>query len=238
MINLVDGDLVCYRAAASCEPTKTKEYLEPPEVATWRLHDMIERIATATNSQDFEFYIGGADNFRYNIYPEYKGNRTKEKPTYLEACRELLVTQYKATIVNGMEADDALGIAQMKYDGNSRICSLDKDLLMIPGWHYQWVNQLEILVSPLDGLRRLYKQAILGDRTDNIKGFDGALRSQCPKFVERIQAPLDEMTNEKEMYDFVHQVYLDANNTQESLDINMQLLYILREENKYWTRPL
>lgn len=150
----------------------------------------------------------------------------------------MLVTEYKATVVNNYETDDALGIAQTKYDGNSRIVSLDKDLLQCPGWHYQWVNPLEILISPLDGLRRLYKQAILGDKTDNIKGFDGALRSQCPKFVEKIQAPLDEMTNEKEMYDFVLQVYLNANNTQEALDINMQLLYILREENKYWTRPL
>ena len=237
MINLLDGDLIAYRASASCEPTKAKPFLEPPEVAIWRLHDMISRICVSTNSQDIECYIGGADNFRYSIYPEYKANRTKEKPHYLEACREMLVTQYKATVVNGYETDDALGIAQTKYDGNSRICSLDKDLLQIPGYHYQWVHGLSILVSPLDGLRTLYKQAILGDKSDNIKGFDGGLRSSCPKFIAKLQEPLDVMTKENEMYDYVTSVYLDADNTQEALDINMQLLYVLRKEDEYWTRP-
>jgi predicted nucleic acid-binding protein len=238
VINLLDGDLIAYRASASCEPTKAKPHLEPPEVAIWRLHDMIERICIATNSQDIECYIGGSDNFRYKIYPDYKANRTKEKPHYLEACRELLVTQYSATIVNNYETDDALGIAQTKYDGNSRICSLDKDLLQISGWHYQWVQGLSILVSPLDGLRTLYKQAILGDKSDNIKGFDGSLRSSCPKFVAKLQEPIDVMTEEKEMYDYVTSVYLDASNTQEALDINMQLLYVLRKEDEYWIKPL
>lgn len=198
---------------------------------------MIERICIATNSQDIECYIGGSDNFRYKIYPEYKANRTKEKPHYLEACREMLVTQYKATVVNGYETDDALGIAQTKYDGNSRICSLDKDLLQIPGSHYQWVNGLFILVSPLDGLRTLYKQAILGDKSDNIKGFDGALRSSCPKFVAKLQEPIDSMVEEKEMYEYVSSIYTDAGNTTEALDINMQLLYVLRKEEEYWQPP-
>jgi len=237
VINLLDGDLIAYRASASCEPTKAKPFLEPPEVAIWRLHDMIERICIATNSQDIECYIGGSDNFRYKIYPEYKANRTKEKPHYLEACREMLVTQYKATIVNGFETDDALGIAQTKYDGNSRICSLDKDLLQIPGYHYQWVNGLFILVSPLEGLRTLYKQAILGDKSDNIKGFDGNLRSSCPKFVAKLQEPIDNMTEEKEMYEYVSSVYVNAANTVEALDINMQLLYVLRKEEEYWKPP-
>jgi len=238
MVNLLDMDLVAYRASASCEPTKAKPFLEPPEVALWRVHDMIERICIATNTTEIEGYLGGSDNFRYNIYPEYKGNRKdKAKPTYLEDCRELLVTQYGANIVNGYEADDALGIAQTKYDGKSRICSLDKDLLMIPGWHYQWVNQNHILVSPIDGLKTMYKQAILGDRSDNIPGFDKALRGSCPKFVEKLQQPIDSMVSPVEMYEYVLSVYLDADNTQEALDTNMQLLYILRKEDEYWNRP-
>jgi DNA polymerase-1 len=239
MINLIDGDLVAYRASSSCEPTRAKPFLEPPEVAIWRLNDMIERICIATNSSEIECYLGGSDNFRYNIYPLYKANRKdKPKPTYLEACREQLVTQYGSSIVNGIETDDMLGIRQTQLDGNSRICSLDKDLLTVPGWHWNWVNLEATLVSPLDGLRTQYKQAILGDKSDNIRGFDGALRGSCPKFIEKLQQPLDEISMEKDMYDYVLSVYLDVDNTQEALDTNMQLLYILRKEDEYWIRPI
>ena len=241
MINLLDADLIAYRSAASCEPTKAKPYLEPPEVALWRLHDMIERICITTNSQDIECYIGGSDNFRYKIYPEYKANRTKEKPHYLEACREMLVTQYKATVVNGYETDDALGIAQTKYDGNSRICSLDKDLLQIPGSHYNWVSGVSRLVSPLDGLRAFYKQLILGDKTDNIPGYDGKLRGECPKFIQKLQEPIDEMTDEVDMYDYVCDIYSEqvswADDWKTPVHRNAQLLYILKNEEEYWKPP-
>jgi len=241
VINLLDGDLICWRASASCEPTKAKPYLEPPEISIYRLHDMIERICLATNSSEIECYIGGSDNFRYKIYPEYKANRTKEKPHYLEACREMLVTQYKATVVNGYETDDALGIAQTKYDGNSRICSLDKDLLQIPGLHFNWVTGISRLVSPLDGLRAYYKQLILGDRTDNIPGYDGKLRSECPKFITKLQEPIDEMTEEIDMYNHVCDVYSEqvswADDWKTPMHRNAQLLYILKNEEEYWHPP-
>ncbi len=202
---------------------------------------MIERICIATNSQDIECYIGGSDNFRYKIYPDYKANRTKEKPHYLEACREMLVTQYKATVVNGYETDDALGIAQTKYDGNSRICSLDKDLLLIPCMHFNWVTGVSRLVSPLDGLRAFYKQLILGDRTDNIPGYDGKLRSECPKFIAKLQEPIDEMTDAVDMWNYVIDVYHDSFEQKltrfELAERNAQLLYILKEEEVYWTPP-
>ena len=202
---------------------------------------MIERICIATNSQDIECYIGGSDNFRYKIYPEYKANRTKEKPHYLEACREMLVTQYKATVVNGYETDDALGIAQTKYDGNSRLVSLDKDLLQCPGWHFNWVTGVSKLVSPLDGLRTFYKQLLLGDRSDNIPGYDGKLRSECPKFIQKLQEPIDEMTEEVDMWKYAVDIYHDSFEQKltrfELAKRNAQLLYILKNEEEYWKPP-
>lgn len=240
MINLLDGDLIAFRCAASCEPSRAKPYLEPPEVSLWRVHDLIQRICLETNSQEIECYLGGSDNFRKKLYPEYKANRTKEPPAYLQLCREILVTQYGAKVVNGMETDDALGIAQTKYDGNSRICSLDKDLLQVPGWHYNWVNQTVTLVSPLDGLKTFYKQIILGDKSDNVPGYDGKLRSATPKFIEKLQAPLDEMKDEQDMYDHVFSVYFDeqGNDDIESImHLHAQLLYVLRKEEEYWRPP-
>lgn len=237
MINLLDGDLIAYRCAASCEPSKAKPHLEPPEVALWRLHDLIQRICMETNSTEIECYLGGSDNFRKKLYPLYKANRTKEPPTYLQDCREILVTQYGAKIVNGAETDDALGIAQTKYDGNSRICSLDKDLLQVPGWHYSWTKSEHRLVSPLDGLKTFYKQIILGDKSDNVPGYDGKLRSSTPKFIEKLQAPLDDMKDEIDMWYHVSDIYESAGSNGETQLLNAQLLYVLRKEEEYWQPP-
>ena len=152
----------------------------------------------------------------------------------------MLVTQYKATVVNGYETDDALGIAQTKYDGNSRICSLDKDLLQIPGSHYNWVSGVSRLVSPLDGLRAFYKQLILGDKTDNIPGYDGKLRGECPKFIQKLQEPIDGMTDEYDMWKYCKLVYAPEacfDGQLEYIERNAQLLYILKNEEEYWKPP-
>lgn len=240
MINLVDADLIAYRASASCEPTKTKEYLEPCDVALYRVHDMVQTIVKGTNTDWMEFYLGGTDNFRKTIYPEYKANRTKPPPTWLNSCRECLVVQYKASIVNGMETDDMLGIRQTELDGESRIVSIDKDLHMIAGWHYNWVKDEHKLVSPLDGLRTFYKQLILGDGTDNIPGFDGKTRNSIPKFIQKLQEPIDEMTDELSMYNYVFGVYFDEQGNDDITSIlhrNAQLLYILKGHEQYWQPP-
>lgn len=244
MINLVDADLIAYPCAASCEPTKAKPFLEECSVAIWRLHDLVQRICKETNTTQCEFYIGGEDNYRYNIYPEYKGNRDKPKPTYLQECREILVTQYGATIVNGMETDDMLGIRQTQLDGLSRVCSIDKDLLMVPGHHYNWKRGEFRLVSPLDGLKTFYKQLIAGDGTDNIPSYDGKVRQSIPKFIEKLQEPINSFTDELDMYWYVKDCYDNESNDYSSnlafdaMHRNAQLLYILREEGKFWTPPV
>lgn len=116
------------------------------------------------------------------------------------------------------------------------ICvSNDKDLLQLPGWHYNFVNKTMTLVSPLDGLRTFYKQLILGDKTDNIPGFDGKLRSECPKFIAKLQEPIDEMTDEVDMYEYVKQIY--QNESDVVLHRNAKLLYILKNEEEYWHPP-
>lgn len=243
MIALIDGDLVLYRCAASCEPTRAKEFLEPEEVAIRRADDLMERILYTTGADDFELYMGGEGNHRYAIYPAYKGNRTAPKPTWFNSVREHLATRWDGKIVNGMETDDKLGIQQTRYDGNSLIASLDKDLLQISGNHFNWVSESTCYVSPLQGLHAFYKQVITGDATDNIPSFDGKFRNKTPIFVQKLIDPLYEMTDEKAMYEYALSVYAgsgqyyDAESVVADVDRNAQLLYILREEEIYWSKP-
>lgn len=225
---LVDGDIVSYRCAASC--LKQGQLVEPVEVAQARVNDLMYRIIQETESTAYKVFIGGTDNFRYAIYPQYKANRKETaKPPWLDACREQLVVEWQASVVNGMETDDMLGILQTD---DTIIASIDKDLLMIPGKHYNFVKQEHYLVTPLDGIRHFWFQMIMGDRSDNIPGYDGTARQTTPKFLQPAINNLYAFETEEQMEEYVKGMYTDK----EQFEINKKLLWILREEpeEKEW----
>lgn len=236
---LVDGDIVAYRCAASAETL-------PSEVAEQRAVDLIRRIQYELEAQDVQVYLGGSRNFRDEIWAGYKANRTQPKPQWLFNVRNAIQESFRTETCDGYEADDGLGLEATKIGDGAVIASLDKDLLQIPGWHYQWEfggttstgkqwNRPAVYhcISPFQGSRNLYRQIILGDGADNIPGYDGKTRSTCPQFIQKLMLPLEDMTTEKEMYDYVSTLYTDMN----IMHRNAQLLYILREEGVYWTPP-
>jgi hypothetical protein len=234
---LVDADIVAFRCAASSEQ-------DPQGIAEVRTDDMMRKILHDTNAKTYKAYLTGKNNFRYTIYPEYKANRKgKPKPKWLQACRDLLVTQWNAEITDGYEADDALGIEQTKASLDSVICSIDKDLRCIPGWHYNFVKQEASFVSPYEAMRNFYKQLITGDGADNIPAFDGKFRSSVPKFVQILLDPLDGMTDEWEMYEYCLNIHADNNpdfmfkDLYETVERNAQCLHIWKKENDFWKEP-
>ncbi len=134
-------------------------------------------------------YIGSLDrsNFRYEAAKTprlvagreihgYKSGR-QQKPLLYTELRNYLLEQWKAEIVTGIEEDDALGIHR------GLMCHIDKDINMVPGEHYHWVNDVRYTVeegiTPVrweDGKLKaygkmfFYVQLLLGDSTDNIPG--------------------------------------------------------------------
>jgi hypothetical protein len=108
---LIDGDIVCYRVAWTCEDQDSFG------IPRWRCDEMLDGILHATGSSEFKIYLSGPaeDNFRYQIYPQYKESRkAKPEPKWLQALKEHLIVDWNASIACGMEADDALGIDQEK----------------------------------------------------------------------------------------------------------------------------
>lgn len=240
---LIDGDLVCYRCAASAED-------DHQEVAEVRADELIRRILKELNAVGHKIFLTGESNFRYEIYPEYKANRKDQKrPRHLQAVREHLCRYWDAKVTDGIEADDALGIEQCSvHIGSTCIASLDKDMRMIPGYHYTWeiqgtsstgkvwVRDAELLfVSPLEGLLHHYYQAILGDPADNIFGYDGKARAKVPQFMYPLIDGLHELKEEKDMYKYVLELY---QGDKKRLDMNLSCLYILQKENQFWKPPL
>lgn len=243
MIALIDGDIVLHRCAGSCEPTKIKPFVEEKEVALFRMQDLVSNILKATEANEFKIFIGDGKTFRHAIYPEYKANRTRPRPTHYEFLKDILLKNYPTTLVKEIETDDRLGIEQTTYGLESIICSIDKDLLQIPGHHYNFVKQLRTFVSPSDGYRTFYRQLITGDATDNIPAFDGKLRNSIPQFVQKLLDPIDEMSDEWDMYAYVRDLHMNYSGNPSKdcgLDImyrNAHLLYIHKKENDEWQKP-
>jgi 5'-3' exonuclease len=230
---LIDADIVAYRTAASCEPCKTRDYVEPMEVAIMRADDLMRRIMEETGATSYKAFLTGSDNFRLEHNPEYKANRKDvPRPRWLQDVRQHLVLNYNASVEDGQEADDALGIYQCA-NTDTTICSIDKDLLMIPGFHYNFVTGEHLEQHPIPAIRRMYYQLLMGDRTDNVFGFDGIARQTIPKKLQHVFDELASYDDELDMFEFVRGLY----NDDETLLKNGRCLWIRRKENELWEFP-
>lgn len=225
---LIDADLIAYRCAATCETEGD------PGIATWRCNDLIERIIDAVGASSSTLYLSGSTNFRKEVDPEYKAHRKdKPKPKWLNQCREFMVKEWQAKVTDGIEADDALAIAQTEA---SYICSLDKDMLQVPGMHYNWVKNEEYYITPEEGLYNFWTQTIVGDVADNITGIRGLGPVKTKAILEPIRDKEEDFSNEalnRLYYNCVAELYNDP----ERLHRNCKLLYLLRFEGDSWLTP-
>lgn len=220
---LLDGDIIAFRCAASCKED------DPLEIALHRCDELIRQILYEVSADDFIIYLSHKDNFRKIINSEYKANRKDQPiPKYLDNCKNHLTLAWVARNKQYYEADDLLGINQAQ---GSVICTLDKDLLMIPGNHYSWQIAGATWIrearweetKELDGLRQFYIQMLAGDNSDNIKGVSGIGPKKGFKLI-------DHLDDEQEMFDVVYNLYNDPLR----FLINAQCLWIMRNEGETW----
>lgn len=247
-----DGAVFQYKkdATAHCKThgldlnrlTEKYEY-EPLDHCLHSVKKMIATIVEKTQADSYKGYLTGEGNFREQVATilPYKGNRDpNHKPHWYTEIREYLINVHKAEVVTGMEADDALGIEQMSRhttagdltEGNlidflskaeTIICTIDKDLDCIPGWHYNPRKEEKYWVSEWEATKFFYTQVLTGDRVDNIQGVPGI----GPKKANHI---IKNCATEQELecaVGLAYAVYYDA--PEEALEENMQLLWILRE---------
>lgn len=213
---LIDSDLVAFRCAASVGE-------DAKDVALSRVDRLMQELLHLTGASDYIAFLTGPGNFRKKINLEYKANRKdKEPPIYLKDCREFLINEWNAVVSEGIEADDLLGIYQTD---KTIIASLDKDLRMIEGHHYNWMHNVRDYVSELDGLRHFYKQMLIGDRSDNIFGVDKIGPVKAGKLIDNLE---DEM----EMIDVVANLYNDP----KRFVMNAQCLWIMQQEGVTWVK--
>ena len=163
-------------------------------------------------------------NFRNEVYPNYKANRADaRRPVHYEKIRSHLINRWNAEVVNGIEADDAIGIYQ---EDNTVICTIDKDLDCIPGPHYNFVKGEYYEVSPSEAVNHFCMQMLAGDGTDNICALRGVGMKTAQKRLDKYDNYADGAIEEYKKY------YGD--DWEEAWDCNEQLIGIRYEAETSW----
>ena len=188
-----------------------------------------------------EVYISKDGNFRHQIatIAPYKGNRPlNSKPAAYPALLAYLEQNWNALPVYGQEADDQLAIEQSKATGPTCIVGVDKDLLQVPGYHYN-PNKGFTTISPALGELLLYRQALTGDPTDNIKGCYKAGAKAASILIQNNSSATTKWNAVVRAYEHSIDKYgSDLYNGLSGYDAaleNMRLVYLRRRVGEIWT---
>lgn len=180
---LIDADIFRYQIGSiqAAHPFLEGEYIPAPETEIKRLiDDLIEHIIKATGADSYICPLSGQGNFRHSIAKQepYKGNRdpNSQRPYHYDTVGEYIRNYHPSIVVDNIEADDWLGIEQRKDPEHTIICSRDKDLGTVFGWHYRWAcgdrqpERPNHWITPYEAREFFFHQMLTGDNTDNIMG--------------------------------------------------------------------
>jgi hypothetical protein len=132
----------------------------------------LDGICKACDSDNYKLILSGDGNYRDELAKtrKYK-DRDQPKPHHYLFVRSLVI-EHGAEVTVGIEADDSIGI-DMAHDAEGVICTIDKDLNMLPGRHYDWNKQIKYKVPEPEAQRWFLTQLLTGDGVDNVPGIPG-----------------------------------------------------------------
>lgn len=252
---LIDADILLWEIGYGSETgwsaiVQDRMALPNFEYVNQLLDERVNKIMEDTKADDMEFFFSLGYSFRYDIAKTkpYKGHRKLEKPWHYDNLYAYILSNYKCRLLHNMEADDILAIELTKDPKNNIICSRDKDLKQVPGWHYSWELGRQPQFGPeyvsnpgylkyengkLTGIGYAFfaAQMLMGDVADNIPG------------IERVgpKRAYDLLKDIKELSEY-EKIIIDTYNDEQYLLEQGQLLWICRRlidnEPELWKQGL
>jgi DNA polymerase-1 len=216
--------------------------VEPEEAAVYNVRSILRSICEDLQidpETELRVYLSGETNFRNGVatIKPYKGNRDKSrKPVHAPALKDYVRRAYNCKTSDGQEADDDMAIAHFdmfcKDPDSTVISTIDKDLNMIPGLHYNFVTKESYYVQPFEGLLNFYRQCLTGDTTDNIPGIRGVGPVKAGKLIPDDADPGAALHAVRGAYreaygDDAEKVLLEVG----------RLLWIRRNHDEWWSPP-
>lgn len=149
-----------------------------------RLRDKIQGILQLTECTEYTVYLTGDNNFRKElaVTNTYKGHRPEDgKPLLYQEMKDYLLKHHPCEIAHDREADDLLSINQTDC---TVLCSTDKDLDQVPGWHFNFRDNELYYIPEQYAMYWSMVQLATGDSTDNIKGLKGIGYAKAEKALK------------------------------------------------------
>ena len=210
----VDGQNMMYRGHYALVYSKTKEPLETSKgfpVAGIRgmLRILMSDVKKVGATHCGVVFDKPGGNFRYKLYPEYKGTRSRDEVSYAIEKQVVAMSYLLEAMgirpfgIRGEEGDDITGSLATKFnkDIHSVISSRDKDFaqLVYEGNRSKGIKSTGLLLPKED--TPLYDEGIfekfgvypeqiieflmlIGDTVDNIPGVPGFAEKTASKFLQ------------------------------------------------------
>lgn len=218
-------DALCMQDDTGCEIEKHKT-VGPLNHSIGNLKRVVLAMKN-TPHDSYDIYVGGEGNFRYDYFPEYKGNRdSNDKPIHLQEMKDWLIKEEQAITVDGEEVDDVVSYKQcMAPKDTTCIVSIDKDLNNTAGWHYNYAKEELYYVTEEEALLNFARQLLTGDNTDGIPGIKGVGAKTAAGILPSL---LDDWLG------IVKRVYLERGYTLDYLVQQGRMLWMRRKPNELW----
>lgn len=197
---LIDADELAIKAAFVHNPNEdtdeTTLRIFDPEwsaAACYIAECMVERLKGYFQTNDVLLCWSDITGryFRHDLFPEYKSNRKgQRRARYRRAVRAHLLDLYPNKWVQGLEADDVMGIEATTSGGI--IVSGDKDMMTIPdaticrdmSWNEDETTP-RIEHTTAETAHRFHMlQTLMGDNTDGIPGLKGVGPKKAAKVLD------------------------------------------------------
>ena len=224
---IVDGDMLAYRAAFSCEvETKWDEdhwTLTSSETEMMAEVDrFFDNLSKNLGSDTIVPVFSPRENFRMDLFPDYKAHRKdKRKPLGLRWLIEWVKSAYDGLTAENMEADDLMGIICTRDPEGTIAVSGDKDFGTLPITWYNPLKEEMKTTSPEEGRNYHLVQTLAGDAADGYMGVRGIGEVTARKLFGR------------KGYDWgvVLEAYANAGLTEDYALMTARLAYILHDKD-------
>lgn len=228
----VDADFYAYRACQQNE--EELDWGEDLITISSNFREVVRSFESVLTSLRRRFetdwvtlYFSHTRNFRKDIDPEYKGQRTKRKPVgyrrILDWCKE----NYPTVVLENVEADDALGLDCHLAAENFILVSPDKDMKQIACRQYNEKEEFTVTLEEADAF--FYQQIITGDPVDGYKGVPGMGEVKAKALLQKVPP--------ETWWEAILLSYSKAGLSEEDAIRNARLARILRPGEYDFTSP-
>lgn len=152
-----------------------------------KIQEIVNNIEEFFNIKKTILCVGGANNFRYKLFPQYKAHRPTDIHPNIKVLKKYLIEELNAIPAPFGEADDTIYHLFKLFEENTIISCIDKDIKSSCWGHfYNYKSNLDTIgefyyVTKQESKFNLCCQILTGDVSDNIKvnkglGIKGVLK--------------------------------------------------------------